>query len=122
MSKPLALIIEDDEDLASIFTEATRAAGYNVETLRTGDAALARLDEVTPFLVVLDLHLPGVTGAQILKHIRDDQRLAKSLVIIASADDRLADYNRDRATMVLLKPISFVQLRDLTMRLRPAEN
>ena len=40
MSKPLALIVEDDEDLASIFTEATRAAGYDVETIRAGDVAL----------------------------------------------------------------------------------
>jgi DNA-binding response OmpR family regulator len=122
MSKPLALIVEDDEDLASIFSEATRAAGYDVETIRAGDTAMSRLYEVTPFLVVLDLHLPGVTGPQILKYIRDEHRLNKTLVIIASADDRLADYNRDKATMVLLKPISFVQLRDLTLRLRPMEN
>lgn len=122
MPKPLALIVEDDEDLASIFSEATRAAGYEVETIRTGDAALARLGEVAPFMVVLDLHLPGITGPQILKYIREEDRLSKTLVLIASADDRLADYNRDKATMVLLKPISFVQLRDLTMRLRPAEN
>ncbi len=116
--KPLALIVEDDEDLATIFTEATQAAGYDVETVRAGDLAISRLNEIVPDLIVLDLHLPVVTGPQILKHIRTDERLRKSLVIIASADDRLAEYHRDKATMVMLKPISFVQLRDLAQRLR----
>ena len=112
------MIIEDDEDLATIFTEATQAAGYDVETIRAGDLALNRLHEIAPQLIVLDLHLPGVTGPQILKHIRGDERLKKAQVIIASADDRLAEYHRDKATMVMLKPISFVQLRDLAERLR----
>jgi len=120
--KPIALVIEDDEDLATIFTEATEAAGYQVEAIPSGDLALRRLEEVTPYLIVLDLHLPVVTGPQILKFIRANDRLKDAQVIIASADDRLAEYHRDKATMVMLKPISFVQLRDLTQRLRPADS
>jgi CheY-like chemotaxis protein len=119
MDKPLALIIEDDEDLATIFTEATQAAGYDVQSVNEGNQALARLGESTPHLVVLDLHLPGVAGPQILRHMRADPRLRDAHVIIASADDRLAEYTRDKGTIVLLKPISFVQLRDLADRLRP---
>lgn len=119
MSKPLALVVEDDEDLATIFTEATLAAGYDVETTRTGDAAIARLAQIAPHLVVLDLHLPGVTGPQILKYMRADVRLRSARVLIASADQRLAEYSRDQATLILLKPISFSQLRDLAERLRP---
>ena len=120
MSKPLAIIIEDDNDLAAIFTEATQSAGYEAETIHTGDKAITRLAEVTPFLIVLDLHLPGVTGPQILRLIRADERLKNIYVVIASADDRLAEYTRDKANMVLHKPVSFVQLRDLVQRLRSA--
>jgi two-component system repressor protein LuxO len=122
VTKPLALIIEDDEDLSTIFTEATMAAGYEVRAFTEGNSAIKHLDDSTPHLVVLDLHLPGVAGPTIFRHIRADARLRDAHVIIASADDRLAEYTRDRTTIVLLKPISFVQLRDLAERLRPSDS
>lgn len=117
--KPLALVIEDDEDLAVVFAEAVRAAGYQPEHYQDGEQALARMAQVAPYLVVLDLHLPGMTGLQILGYIRSDERLKAVRVIVASADDRLAEKCRDKTTMVLLKPISLVQLRDLSKRLLP---
>ena len=119
MEKPVAIVVEDDEDLSNIFTEAVLAAGYTTESFRYGDKALARLAELTPDLVVLDLHLPGVTGPQILKHIRGDERLKAVHVVLVSADVRLAEYYRDRATIVMHKPISFVELRDLVERFVP---
>jgi CheY-like chemotaxis protein len=117
MEKPLAFIIEDDKDLAFVFSEAITAAGYQVETFLDGNAAVARLSETIPYLVVLDLHLPGVTGPEIFKRIRSDQRLSETRIIIASADERLADQFRNQAALVLLKPISFVQLSSLAQRL-----
>jgi len=116
MEMPLAIVIEDDEDLTNIFTEAVKAAGYIAQNFRQGDQALTYLAEITPDLIVLDLHLPGVTGPQILKHIRSDERLKKIRVIVVSADVRLAEYYRDRVTIVMHKPVSFVELRDLVER------
>lgn len=120
MSNPLALIIEDDPDAATIFSEALQAAGFETEIVRTGDKALKRLAVTTPDAVVLDLHLPHVSGTDILRQIRADARLAKTRMIIATADPRMAELLRDQADLVLLKPISFSQLRDLAARLRPA--
>ena len=65
--KPLALIIEDSEDVALVFHTAMERADYAAETIYNGSVALERLAEVVPDLVVLDLHLPGVSGEQILK-------------------------------------------------------
>lgn len=118
MDNPLALIIEDDHDLAFIFTEAVSAAGYEVETFYSGFLAMQRLGEVQPHLVVLDLHLPGIAGPTILKHIRSQEKLKNVRVIVATADHILGSQLRDRITMVLLKPISFVQLSELAQRLR----
>jgi CheY-like chemotaxis protein len=67
--------------------------------------------------VVLDLHLPGVSGRKLLDVIRADGRLTKTRVILATADYRTAEELRDSADLVLLKPISFKQLRDLSARL-----
>jgi two-component system response regulator AdeR len=113
MSELLGLIIEDDDDLAVIFSEALQAAAFKTEIIQSGDQALARLAVTTPDVVVLDLHLPRVAGMDILHQIRADARLAKTRVIVATAHPRMAESLRDEADLVLLKPISFSQLRDL---------
>ncbi|MFB0535650.1 MAG: response regulator [Anaerolineae bacterium] len=117
MSIPFALIIEDDYDASLIFAEALQAAGFETEIIRSGDTALARLAATTPDAVVLDLHMPHVSGVDIMEQIRADERLAETQVIVATADPRLADTLQDDADLVLIKPISFSQLRDLAARL-----
>ena len=112
-----ALIIEDDSDLAFIFAQALEAAGFATGIIQDGDHALARLAVATPDVVVLDLHLSHVSGADILRQIRADERLTQTRVIVATADPRMADMLQDQPDLVLLKPISFSQLRDLAARL-----
>jgi CheY-like chemotaxis protein len=114
-----AMIIEDNEDLAIIFAEALQAAGLKTGIIQHGDRALKQLEDTIPSIIILDLHLPYVSGEEILKQIRADERLAETKVIIATADPRMADMLKDRADLVLLKPISFGQLRDLAARLTP---
>ena len=118
--KPIALIIEDDEDLSIIFSEALNAAGFQTETIRNGQLALERLRIVTPEVVSLDMHLPGVSGLDILKFIRTEKRLALTNVVVTTADAIMAEQVRETADFVLIKPITFGQLRDLTARLSSA--
>ena len=115
--QPLALLIEDDPDLITIFSMALEDAGFLIESIAEGDAALARLRDVIPSVVVLDLHLPNVSGTQILDSIRADERLSSTRVIIVSADPQLAESVSGKADLVLVKPISYGQLRDLAHRL-----
>jgi two-component system, OmpR family, response regulator MprA len=112
----LALIIEDDEDLAIIFTEALKLAGFETRTIRDGQWAMDELDACQPRVVILDLHLPHVDGLVILKKIRSDPRLKSAKVIITTADPRMSEMT-DKADFTLIKPISFSQLRDLSARL-----
>ncbi len=115
---PFALVIEDDPDASAIFSAALRAARFEVETINTGNKAIERLKVTTPAMIVLDMHLPHVAGPEILKYIRADPRLAETQVIIATADASMAEIADDQADLVLLKPISFSQIRDLAKRLR----
>jgi CheY-like chemotaxis protein len=119
----LGLIIEDDEDLASIFAEALRGVGFDVELVADGETAQDRLrNGPTPFLILLDMHLPHVSGADLLTNvIKNDERFAKSIVIITTADARMGEAYTEQVDFVMIKPISFVQLRDLTSRLKPKE-
>jgi CheY-like chemotaxis protein len=117
MSRPLVLIIEDDPQLSKIFTFTLRD-DFELETFGTGTQALERLANVVPHIIILDLHLPGISGSDILSNIRAEERLSKVIVILCTADNRQADYLRDKADFVLLKPVSPNQLRQLATRLK----
>lgn len=119
--KPLALIIEDDPELGDIFAKALQMAGFETETIQDGRVAVVRLTASQPAIVVLDLHLPRVSGKEILRQIRAEEQLAKTRVILATADPLLAETMREEADLVLIKPISFQQLRHLASRLRPPD-
>ena len=116
--KPLAFVIEDDPEQQKIFSYAIKEAGYTVEVIGNGTEAMQRLNEATPALVILDLHLPVISGDEILRYIRADERLTAISVILATADPLLAESLSAESDLVLLKPISFIQLRDLATRLR----
>ena len=117
----LALIIEDDEDLANIFAEALHGVGFEVEHIPDGKRGKERLQSGTPpFLILLDMHIPHISGGDLLTNvIKQDERFNSTIVIITTADARMGDVYRDQADFVMIKPISFVQLRDLTRRLKP---
>jgi CheY-like chemotaxis protein len=119
MSNPLAIVVEDHEHTATIFAGALKTAGYTPDIIHNGEEAIERLREADPALVVLDLHLPGVSGESILKFIRNDERLKDLRVILATADPLLAEILSSDANLVLIKPVSFTQLSELAKRLHP---
>ena len=65
------------------------------------------------------MHLPHVSGTDLLKEIKADERFKDTYVMLTTADARLAEAYEPIADFVMVKPISFVQLRDLTARLKP---
>ena len=119
MSAFKALIVEDDRSVAHIYAEALRMAGYEPTIIANGREALAHIHNHEPGLILLDLHLPDVQGGDILQAVRADFHLKETLIFITTADPLLAEQYREEADLVLLKPISFSQLRDLTLRLKP---
>jgi len=120
--KPLALIVEDDPFQSEIFMQAIAQAGYEVFHIDNGNRAIAYLNEHSPWLVLLDLHLPEIDGAAILQHIRRQPHLHRTRVILATADPRMAEMGRSASDLVLIKPISFSQLRSLAQRMLPDES
>jgi two-component system alkaline phosphatase synthesis response regulator PhoP len=117
--KPLAYIVEDNQDTVTIFEGALERAGYEVKVAFDGAVAQKQLTEIVPDLIILDLHMPNVTGDILLKQIRLDERLKNTRVFLATADANMASHLRDQAELVLLKPIGFTQLKELAERFRP---
>jgi DNA-binding response OmpR family regulator len=120
VTKPLVLIIEDDPKLNEII-KITLQGDFKLEACADGDMAMERLKHIVPQIVVLDLHLPGSSGRDILKYIRAEKRLAKTRVILATADDRQAEILTHSADIILLKPVSPVLLREMALRMSSTE-
>ena len=110
MKKPLALVIEDNQDLAFVFKAAVEAAGYEAEIIGDGAKALERLLHVVPRLVILDLQLPHVSGESLLQQFTADTRLLNCRVMVVTANAIAADVLRSKADIVMIKPVTFSQV------------
>lgn len=111
------LIVEDDPAQAEIFVTAVKVSGLPVTHLNNGAQVLEYILEHAPRLIVLDLHLPDLNGDKLLQAIRQNAQTAAAKVILATADPRLAEALQEQADLTLLKPVSYLQLKDLTQRL-----
>jgi two-component system, OmpR family, KDP operon response regulator KdpE len=116
-TKPLALIIEDNDSVAEICRIALERAQFEVELAQDGRTALERLTTITPALIILDLHLPHVSGNQILHQIRSNDRLAGTRVILTTADLPRAESLQNEVDFVLVKPFGFIKLYELAKEL-----
>lgn len=120
-SNPLAIIIEDEVQLAIIYAKALELAGYNTQEFYDGQQALdfLRDAEKIPAMITLDLHLPGLSGSEILRYVRSDPRYNQTRVILTTSDSAsVVGEIEQKADIVLLKPIGFTQLRELASRFR----
>lgn len=109
--KALALIVEDHAGQGIVFKSALQQLGLRAALAPDGETAVEHLEGETPHLVLLDLHLPGLTGEEVLQKIRQQEHLTETKVIIASADSTLASTLEDDVDSVLIKPIEFDQLK-----------
>ena len=73
-----------------------------------------------PVVIIVGLHLSHVSGNKVLGAIRQAESLAQTRMSITTADATLTEVLRRQSDLVLIKPISFLQLRDLAKRLRAA--
>ena len=112
----LAVIIEDHADTAAVFVEALESAGFTTMVIGDGREALSQLPFLQPALIILDLQLPFVPGERVLAQIRGDERLARTRVVVVTAEQQLASHLAEKVDLVLLKPVPFGQLRELASR------
>lgn len=113
MTKPFALIIEDDPKLGRIFSVALEQVGFETALDDDGIHYNALMENRTPDLILLDVHLPFASGAEILDEIRADERWKNVLLVVMTADIAMAKALDKKADFSLLKPISVARIQDL---------
>jgi DNA-binding response OmpR family regulator len=111
------LIVEDDTELSRIIADILQAEGFATDTIHDGAAVYKRVAETRPDMVMLDLHLPNLSGPEILNQIRANPDLAQIKVLVATADVNLAKVVEPKADVVFQKPYSISQLVDVVGRL-----
>jgi len=80
------LVVEDNRDTSILLRDLLVAEGYEVESVPTGEAALAALERTPETdLVVLDLMLPGMSGYDVIERLRGRPELAATPILVLSA-------------------------------------
>jgi DNA-binding response OmpR family regulator len=79
------LVVEDESGLADILRVNLEGAGFRVELIGDGIAALHRLSDPPPDLVILDLNLPGVSGFRLMELIRRPGEWEQVPVVVLTA-------------------------------------
>ena len=113
MQKPIAAIVEDDQQVSKIVSVVLSSAGYQTEIYSSGQLALEQIPTLVPKLVILDLSLPGLPGDELLSSMRDDPKLADTKVIITTADVFAPRKFYDKVHSILLKPFDIDELFSL---------
>ncbi|HVU25740.1 MAG TPA: response regulator [Opitutus sp.] len=87
---PSILVVDDDEGLLILMAETLRGEGYAVRTADSGAAALARLREGKPDLMLLDLKLKDTGGPELLARLRQEEHAVPFIVVTGQGDERVA--------------------------------
>jgi len=82
------LLVEDEPLTAEVFARALSRDGHVVEVARDGLQALRRLRDRAPSLVVLDMSLPTLSGAEVVREIRAMGRTRLPIVVVSGSDRR----------------------------------
>jgi len=107
----VALVVEDDEDVADLVSTLLKAEGFAVLRASSAEVALQMAPQQRLDLIALDTHLPGINGWQFLATIREDATLGRVplVVISGTSDGPLA--LAGGAAAVLEKPVSRAALK-----------
>ena len=107
------LVAEDHSETREYLCHVLAAAGFTVEAVADGRAALAVCEARTPEAVVSDVLMPGLDGFQLIERLRADERTAVLPVLLLSArggeDDRIEGI-ASGADDYLVKPLSSREL------------
>ena len=110
------LIVDDDEGMRDTMTSVLKR-DFRVLRVATGEAALAVLSRDEVDLVLLDVHLPGITGFEVLRIVRENFSLVEVIMISSITEVETAvQAMKDGAYHYLTKDVAQEQLRSLVRR------
>jgi DNA-binding response OmpR family regulator len=90
MSKRL-LIVDDEPNLLRALEAYLGAAGFEITTARNGAEALVKLAQALPDLIISDIRMPGMSGYELARQLRDSSRTALVPIVFLTAKGESED-------------------------------
>ena len=108
---PTVLLVEDDRGLRDFMATWLDAEGYEVRTAQNGREALTALHDEIPCVLVVDLMMPVMGGAELRRRIQKMPAMAEVPFILVTAEANAEQIGRDLdATAVVPKPFDATRL------------
>lgn len=106
------LIVEDDPKIRNLVKIYLKKDGYEVTEAVNGVEAKEKIDELDPCILILDLMLPGISGEEICRWVREDLKSMMPIIMLtakASEKDRIKGFHLG-ADDYVVKPFSPAEL------------
>jgi len=110
-SRPLILVVDDDAPILLLMRSLLSQYGFEPVAAGSGEQALAEARKRTPNLILLDRHMPGMSGDEVLRAMRAEDGLSEIPILILSGEPIAPDeIRRLGATGHVLKPFDVTSL------------
>ena len=110
-SRGRVLAVDDSSVIRELLIASLEAAGYSVEAVATGQAALAAASRESFDAVILDVDMPGIDGLAVGRALRGDPRTCRSMIAMhTSLDEAAVRSGFDDYDVFLPKPCNAGQL------------
>jgi CheY-like chemotaxis protein len=127
----LILLVEDDPNDVLLLERAFEKAGLNkgLRIVRDGEQAIQYLNGEAlysdrkkyplPFLLLLDLKMPGIDGFEVLQWVRRSPEFQRLLIVVLTSSNQQSDVDKAYdlgANSYLIKPVGFEEMSNLVQR------
>jgi CheY-like chemotaxis protein len=122
MAKALILIVDDNAMNTKLLSFVLEAAGHDVRSAANAAEAVGILENGTPHLILMDLQLPGVSGLELTRRLKNDPRTSRTPIVAMTAYATIGDEAKARAAGCdgyLTKPIDTHALPQLIAKYLP---
>ena len=116
MTARSVLVVEDDPDLLALLEMILADAGHAVRTAPEGAAALARVAEEMPGVILLDMRMPGMNGWDFAREFRARHGRACPIVVVTAAENARARAEEIGAEGWLSKPFELQDVLETVER------
>jgi len=106
-SKVDILVVDDEEMMRELLEDVLALEGYSVATAEDGKAALARVKECNPLLLISDIKMPRMNGFELLKAVKERYPKMRVIIMTGYSDDfTVKDALRLNADEYIIKPFN----------------
>jgi CheY-like chemotaxis protein len=110
---PDVLIVEDERISRRALAMLLESCGYKPAAYESAEEALQHIKNSPPLVMLVDLDLPGMSGIDLIKQLRQLNPALQAVLITAAEGDQVAKFRRENEVDYLRKPVNFDRLLQL---------